>query len=180
MSRPLGVLLYISPQALSERQSVTNISTLLSFLRRKFLSQLSCCFGSISRYPPVVYPATGTLPDSRAFSLPVAATQSGILFQPRSGIPCGVSAAGAFSCRFLSLLKPFFRHPFQKRPSGPIHEGGDVLLWNGARSPQRRKPPWRCLCARRSGSMGLATTSPRTTRGAWRDKGRRFIPNSEG
>jgi hypothetical protein len=48
LSIPLGVLLYISPQALSERQSVTNISALLSFLRRKFLSQLSRFFDTIS------------------------------------------------------------------------------------------------------------------------------------
>jgi hypothetical protein len=44
-------------------------------LRRKWLSQLSCCFDSISRYQSAEDAATATLPNSRALSLPVAETE---------------------------------------------------------------------------------------------------------
>jgi hypothetical protein len=51
--------------------TIANMAALLSVVRRKLLSPRSRSFGDISRYQPVVYPATGTLSGHWKLSRPL-------------------------------------------------------------------------------------------------------------
>jgi hypothetical protein len=57
--------------------------------------------------------------------------------------PFNAALLGAFSCRFLSLLQPFSRYPFQKWPFGPAHEGGTCFALEGVerRAEEGKKKP---------------------------------------